>query len=156
MSSSFNPSIQIHTWTLGNDHTVVPWEQLAQWDKEDFPWPWQKDDWLNLAHGPRRYLLQWLPQAGFALWELDNKPHAYLLKVLIRPAWRGKGLAQELLGAGQQWLQHTEFSTALLEVACTNLAAIALYQAQGWSTLRCVKKFYADGSDAFSMQKLFI
>ncbi len=147
---------QIICWHSELPAGEVPWQQLAQWDQAEFPWPWPLKEWTNLANGPRRYLLQWHDQAGFALWELDNMPHAYLLKILVRPQSRGQGFAKAFLNAGQQWLKNAAFSSALLEVECSNTAAVELYRQQNWQILHRIKKFYADGSDAFSMQKMFI
>lgn len=154
MSSLFS-SKDFKLWSNDQYEFMPPWLQFAQWDLKDFPWPWQQEDWLNLSASGRHYLFVWHPEAGFALWELDGKPAAYLLKVLTRPSFRRRGLSQALLAFSEEWLKEHGFASGVLEVQCENEAAIALYKSQGWKDLRRIKRFYNDGSDALSMQKIF-
>ena|SRR5690606_16024972 len=142
------------TWVSG-DSEVFPWQLLGEWDLDYFPWPWTLKDWQELSVSPRRYFLAWHDEAGFALWELDGSPAAYLLKILVRPQNRGNGHARELMSLSEEWLTEQGFDLGLLEVQWDNASAIALYESLGWQKSRRIANFYRDGSDAFNMQKSF-
>lgn len=142
------------TWTTADSH-AIPWQMLGEWDLDYFPWPWTIDDWATLQQSPRHYFLIWHEQAGFALWDLDGSPAAYLLKVLVRPQHRGDGIGRQLMSLSEEWLAEQGFDLGLLEVQWDNAAAIGMYEALGWQKSRRIGAFYRDGSDAFSMQKSF-
>lgn len=148
MKSSFN------TWTSG-DTQALPWQHVGEWDLNYFPWPWTMKDWQELAQSPRHYFLLWHDDAGFALWELDGSPAAYLLKILVRPKFRGEGYGHQLMSLSEQWLSEQGFDLGLLEVQWDNSSAISLYESLGWQQSRRISAFYRDGSDAISMQKSF-
>ena len=120
-------------------------------EKEYFPWPWQESDWQNLTKNNRQYLLVSDDQNAFALWELDNHPHAYLLKIITAPKQRGIGLASQLMKRSIKVLRTLEFEDLSLEVQVDNKDAISFYLKHSWQEVRSVKGFYADGQDAFSM-----
>ena len=120
-------------------------------EQEYFPWPWQESDWLSLTKNNRQYLLVSDNQKAFALWELDNHPHAYLLKIITAPDQRGLGIASRLMELGVEVLQTLEFEDSSLEVQVDNKAAISFYLKHSWQEVRRVKAFYANGQDASSM-----
>lgn len=120
-------------------------------EKEFFPWPWQESDWSNLAKNNRQYLLISDGRNGFALWELDNHPHAYLLKIITAPNQRGTGIASLLMELSIEVLRSLKFEDSSLEVQVDNKAAITFYLKHSWVETRRIKIFYANGQDAFSM-----
>lgn len=123
-------------------------------DRDYFPNPWQESDWLNLTKNGRDYLLIFDLKRGLCLWELDNFPNAYLLKILVLPTCRGQGVGDDLMNQSVEYLSKRHFVELGLEVACNNQSAINLYIRHGWHKHRLIKNFYSDGQDAMSMSLL--
>lgn len=69
--------------------------------------------------------------AGFAMFSLVLD-EAELLTLAVRPSHQRQGLARQLLRTGKQTLISQGISTVFLEVAADNLAAIALYETEGF------------------------
>lgn len=132
--------------------STVPWEQLSTWDCAEFPWPWQKLDWTKIETSQRKYLVCWSDSGAFSLWELDGRPAAYLLKILVLDVNKGQGFGAELMKRNLETLSDLGFSSAALEVQVDNMAAIKLYKKLGWQEVRRVRSFYSNGSDALSME----
>ena len=78
---------------------------------------------------------------------------ARLYSLAIEPAWRGKGVATELLKAGEAEALRRGAIHFRLEVGNTNQAAIALYRTLGFREFRLLRDYYDDHSDALRMQK---
>lgn len=148
MNSTFN------FWHSSSKEQSVSWTNLAAMDRDYFPHPWQESDWLNLATIARNYLLIFDLSRGFCLWELDNFPNAYLLKILVLPTCRGQGVGDDLMNHSVDYLSKRHFVELGLEVACNNQSAISLYTRHGWQKQRLIKSFYSDGQDAISMSLL--
>ena len=75
----------------------------------------------------------------------------HLLKIVTHPLSRGEGYASKLLSGAESVLDSS--GKIFLEVATNNKAALNLYEALGYTTLRKVKRFDSDGSDALEMMK---
>ncbi len=131
------------------DPSTLKW--CFELEKEYFPWPWLESDWQNFTKNNRKYLLVSDDQKAFALWELDNHPHAYLLKIITTPEKRGSGIASKLMMLSVEVLQTLGFEDSSLEVQVDNKAAISFYKSHFWQKGRRIKGFYANGQDAFSM-----
>lgn len=55
-----------------------------------------------------------------------------VMSVAIRPTWRGKGYAQQLLADGLRTERTRDYAGAVLEVRASNTAALGLYAGQGF------------------------
>ena len=85
--------------------------------------------------------------AGYALFR-QVAGEAELLRLAVLPAERRRGLAARLLAAGLADLRSTGCSAAFLEVSERNLAAMALYEREGWQRDGRRPGYYPDGSAA--------
>jgi ribosomal-protein-alanine N-acetyltransferase len=89
--------------------------------------------------------------AGYIL-VLIKRKNAKLYSIGISEAYRGKKIAQKLLGLILKKLLSLGFKHLLLEVRIDNNAAIALYKKVGFNVVKRLKAFYRDGCDAYLMQ----
>ncbi len=79
--------------------------------------------------------------AGFCSWRQTVDDEAELLNLAVSPEFRRKGVAFALL----EILRKTASGTIFLEVAETNLGALALYKNSGWKQVAVRKGYYAGG-----------
>ena len=76
---------------------------LSDLDGLFFPFPWSKRAWVELGDNAESYLLVVLRNGplecvAFSLWKISElEGLAHLLKVLVSPKWRGKGLGSFFL-----------------------------------------------------------
>lgn len=77
---------------------------------------------------------------------------ADLLRVGVRPEHRRRGMATGLLGGVVTRAVADGCDQLLLEVACDNGSAIALYQRLGFQRLAVRTGYYVDGQDAVVMR----
>ena len=88
--------------------------------------------------------------AGFCSWRQTVDDEAELLNLAVDPCFRRRGVALALLGA----LEKAARGTIFLEVAETNLGAIALYRNAGWEEIAVRKGYYGQGKiNAIVMKK---
>lgn len=130
------------------------WNKILEMDQRLFPRPWSRPLWEDLD-GNHHQIMSWSKGEallGFALFSLvPGDDIAHLLKILMQPEHRGRGetvlfwreIAFELEAKGAK--------SVFLEVEASNLRAIAFYQKIGFKSLRQVKAYYSDGSDALTM-----
>lgn len=90
--------------------------------------------------------------AGFALIRLAAD-EAELLTIAVDPKWRGKGLGRAIMEAVFADLMMSPARRMFLEVDEQNLAAIRLYERQGFATISSRKGYYPrpDGSAATAL-----
>lgn len=89
--------------------------------------------------------------AGYIL-VLIKRKNAKLYSIGISEAYRGKKIAQKLLGFISDEILSLGFIGLLLEVRTDNEAAIALYEKVGFNVVKRLKAFYRDGCDAYLME----
>ncbi len=75
----------------------------------------------------------------------------HIMNIAVSPEYRKKGIAQALLDQATKNLSSGKL--LLLEVRKSNIAAISLYQKNGFCTLHTRKAYYSDGEDAVVMTK---
>ena len=79
-------------------------------------------------------------------------PEAELLNLAVDPAARRTGLGRRLLRWGQAEAAEAGVDRMFLEVRHDNVAALALYRAEGWQQVGIRKRYYSeDGADAVVM-----
>jgi ribosomal-protein-alanine N-acetyltransferase len=88
--------------------------------------------------------------AGFCSWRQSTADEAEILNLAVEPACRRHGVASSLLDKVSELAQGAIF----LEVAESNLAAIALYRKHGWKDIAMRSGYYNQGTlDAVVMKK---
>lgn len=80
---------------------------------------------------------------------------ARLYSMIVNPAFRGRGIARELLLAGEEGARERGAIVMRLEVREDNAAAISLYQGMGYSVRGRTADYYEDHSSALRMHKRF-
>ncbi|UTF59216.1 GNAT family N-acetyltransferase/peptidase C39 family protein [Gilvimarinus sp. DA14] len=78
---------------------------------------------------------------------------ARIYSLAVDESHRGQGLARRLLQAAEQNALERRILFLRLEVATTNHAAIALYQAMGYHPIKRLSGYYQDGSDGLRLEK---
>ncbi len=92
--------------------------------------------------------------AGFLL--MDVKPRrsrAVLVTLDILEIYRRQGTGSELLRRSEQMLAASDIATYQLQVDVSNSVAIRFYGAHGFLTIRTLRHYYANGADAYLMEK---
>lgn len=129
---------------------------LFKLDQFFFPTPWSEDAWLNLfQEGMDKNLIVLLNQEeiiGFSLFELvPADSFAHLVKILVAPQFRGKGLSKKLMTEAMTSLKNAGLKHYFLEVEAENYAAQKLYLSQDFKVIHKKKDFYGNGRDALIM-----
>ncbi len=107
---------------------------------------WSADAMVLMLEMPGSFGL-WQPEAGLVLARVAVD-EAEILTIGVAPAARRQGLgAMLLLGAVAQ-AGGRGAAEMFLEVACDNLAALALYAAVGFSPVGRRRHYYGPGRDA--------
>ena len=126
-------------------------------DQTHFPRPWSTKDWDNLNWN-HHVLLNWeqgditVAFALFGLVPADDVAH--LLKICVEPSERGSGLAQLFWQRCVEELKVCGAKSIYLEVELPNQRAIGFYKKMGFVSLRTIKRYYSDGTDALTMQMI--
>ncbi|MFT4111062.1 ribosomal protein S18-alanine N-acetyltransferase [Propionicimonas sp.] len=76
---------------------------------------------------------------------------ADLHRVVVRPEFRGQGVAASLLRAGLEWAAAVGGRRMLLEVRPDNEPAVALYRRLGFAPVTTRRDYYGPGRDAVVM-----
>lgn len=124
-------------------------------DQTQFPRPWSQQGWLDLNWDHHILLGLKLENrlVGMALFGLvPGDETAHLLKICVESGLRGKGVSTAFWEDCQESLRLQGVAAAYLEVESTNQRAIGFYQKLGFETLRTIKGYYSDGTDAMTMQ----
>ena len=83
-----------------------------------------------------------------------NSPTARLYSLVVEPAQRGRGIAQQLLAAVEAEVRERHCQALRLEVRPDNAQALRLYARLGYTVARRLEQFYEDGSPALRLSKL--
>jgi ribosomal-protein-alanine N-acetyltransferase len=75
-----------------------------------------------------------------------------VLTLGVTPVARQQGFATCLLREAKAVVGSREGAAMFLEVATSNVAALALYRREGFLEVGCRQRYYADGSDAVVMR----
>ena len=111
---------------------------------------WSTAQWqVELADERRPSVGLWCDQQLIALasgWLVLDELH--ITAVAVDPAWRRQGLGRQVLQALLRRAQQLGASRATLEVAATNVAAVALYGRLGFVSAGVRRAYYRTGEDA--------
>jgi ribosomal-protein-alanine N-acetyltransferase len=129
---------------------------LRDLDQNYFPQPWDSVSWSEIFNtSAYRLIIQILEDnhvIGFLLLEISFvDSFAHLLKIIIHPTERQKGLGMCLINEGLRQLKERSIKTIFLEVEENNISAIKIYQHAGFKIIHKKKQFYSNGADALIM-----
>jgi ribosomal-protein-alanine N-acetyltransferase len=115
---------------------------------------WSRDSWLAELEHPERLVLvrhdargQVIGVASVSLVE----DLADLLRVVVAPEVRGRGVGGSLVRAGMEWAKASGARRMLLEVRPDNAPAVRTYEKLGFTTLDRRRDYYGTGADALVM-----
>jgi ribosomal-protein-alanine N-acetyltransferase len=77
----------------------------------------------------------------------------HVVSIAVMTEHRRKGVAGELMAAAMEGMRRYNAKQCYLEVRVTNEAAVGLYKKLGFEIARTVRGYYADGEDAYVMNR---
>ncbi len=90
--------------------------------------------------------------AGFILTHVYPH-HGHIITIDVHADQRRAGLGSLLLEAAEDRLRTLDKRAVLLEVAVDNLPALKFYKRHGYSVIKTIPGYYANGLDALAMAK---
>ncbi len=138
-------------------------------DRQSFPRPWPLEAWLSelqntAAHfvvacagappAPHSWLRRWLarsrqsnmPVVGFAgMWMMTDEAH--IATIAVDPAWRRRGVGEQMLRELLRQATARHATTVTLEVRVSNVGAQALYRKYGFEVVGQRKAYYQDNRE---------
>lgn len=84
---------------------------------------------------------------------IEHRKRGYIITLDVLPRYRGRGLGRRLMLEGERRLTAAGARQIQLETAVANRAAQALYQSLGYTFVRRRRRYYANGEDAWVMEK---
>ena len=79
-----------------------------------------------------------------------------LLRVIVAPGSRGRGLGRTLVTHGLEWAEHFGATEIFLEVSVHNQTAISLYESCGFTPLNRRHDYYGPGDDAIVYRRVIL
>lgn len=110
---------------------------------------WSADAWTAELTGDRIVLMA--GDVGVITWQVVADV-ADLLRVVVAPQARGRGIGRQLVQAGVVATAERGAERALLEVDADNTAARALYAGFGFAEIDRRRNYYGAGRDAVIME----
>jgi len=86
---------------------------------------------------------------SFKLLGISRKGH--VISIAVLPSHHRKGIGYELMHKATQAMMNYNAKECYLEVRESNLSAVNLYKKLKFTNARTIRKYYADGEDAFVM-----
>ena len=152
--------------------------QLIQFELRDY----RKQDFLHLcqidrlcyseaiAYTPEEMALGLVQPGAFALVaEVNSQVIAFVLAYQKKQSWRNaaghivtidvleefraRGIGNRLMERAEQRLRQNGARRIILEVGTGNQPALRFYKRRGYTLKRLLSGYYADGSDAYLMEK---
>jgi len=90
---------------------------------------------------------------SFKVLGITRKGH--VISVAVLPGHHRKGIGYSLIHEATEAMRLYKAKECYLEVRESNIGAINLYRKLGFKISRTIRKYYADGEDAFVMAKVF-
>jgi ribosomal-protein-alanine N-acetyltransferase len=131
--------------------------ELSELDRQFFPTPWSLDSWNNLFidHDRLLMIIKFNESIiGLCLFDKSvEDSFAHLLKILIHPQLRNKGLSKKLLSSALANLEVLGCLHFFLEVEENNCMAQRLYLGLDFQVIHRKKNFYGHNRSALIMMK---
>ncbi len=77
----------------------------------------------------------------------------HIITIDVIAEWRRRGAGKALMGVAEDWARGQGLKLIYLETAEDNLAAQRFYQAHGYTKLKRIDRYYANGAAAWVMVK---
>ncbi len=125
---------------------VDNFHHLITLDQNEIAYPWNDKQWELIKNHPNYYCIFSNEGSGFALIHETDVYH--LLKIVTPEKERRSGHAKKIIKA---LIDNAKRKNVYLEVATHNLAAIKLYESNGFLIVDRVSNYYSDNSDCLKM-----
>jgi ribosomal-protein-alanine N-acetyltransferase len=89
--------------------------------------------------------------SNFGFGGLIKKGH--VVSIAVIPEYRRKGIGEALINRAIEGMKLYNAKQCFLEVRMTNTPAINLYKKLGFQVTKNIRRYYADGEDAYVMSK---
>ena len=140
--------------------TIRNWEQkdiekIAEIERQSFSDPWSADMLADTLRYPvyHTFLAEEGGQVcGYGCIILLFED-AELANIAVAPTHRGKGIAKRIMENMHAYAKQRGAERMLLEVRVSNQSAIGLYEKYGYERYGLREHYYADGEDAYLMEK---
>lgn len=93
------------------------------------------------------------PEGGMVLARVAAD-EAEILTLAVAPACQRRGVGRALLGAARAGAVARGAASLFLEVAASNLAALALYRSAGFVEVGVRRRYYSNGGDALVLRAI--
>jgi [ribosomal protein S18]-alanine N-acetyltransferase len=90
---------------------------------------------------------------GFLVANKTRTGTMHVITIDVKQEWRRRGIGEALMDAAEEWARQQGLRGASLETAEANQAAQQFYRKRGYTKLRQITNYYADGSTAWVMGK---
>lgn len=90
---------------------------------------------------------------GYIIAHASPKALGHIITIDVLPAAQRLGVGSRLLAAAEVRLVAKHCTTAYLETAVDNLAALAFYKRHNYFLLKTLPRYYSNSVDAFVLQK---
>lgn len=137
---------------------------IRKMEEEDINWAHNLDVILfsDAAWDKQEMLEAFLPGRRFVVAEKEGRfgwagmdasgARAHILSIDVEPNFQGRGVGTALISSLLSSAQRMGKAKCVLEVACSNAPALALYKKFGFSAQGRIKGYYSS-CDAFVMEK---
>lgn len=141
----------IITHARGTDLAEILELERAGFDEAE---QWSEAAWAEELDSPDRYVIARLDRdariIGVATFSRIEEV-ADLLRVIVHPDLRGRGVGASLIRAGLDWAAALGAQRMLLEVRPDNEPALALYRGLGFEPVTTRRDYYGPGRHALVM-----
>lgn len=127
-------------------------DQILSLEKGSFPDPYERETFMQI--------LSVEPEGFFVAEEegrvigyvaaVSRKGEGLILSLAVDPERRRRGLGQSLMETTLRYLSSTA-RRVYLQTSVNNAAAIALYEALSFVTVKRLRRYYPNGDDAYLM-----
>ena len=90
---------------------------------------------------------------GFLVGEYSRRGHGHIITIDVRAAARRQRVGSLLLDSAEERLGLAACKSIALETAVDNLAALSFYKRHGYSVVKTIPRYYANGVDALLLEK---
>ena len=77
----------------------------------------------------------------------------HIVTIDVLEEFRARGIGNRLMESAEQRLRQNGARRIILEVGTENKSALRFYKRRGYAIKRLLRSYYADGSDAYLMEK---
>ncbi|PIE53616.1 hypothetical protein CSA37_00160 [Candidatus Fermentibacteria bacterium] len=131
-------------------------DDIYRIEQECFPEPWDIEEIASLITvAPGLYTLAAFIRckpAGYISATFSAPKELHIISLGVKPEYRRRGIASDLLSCAVQWGRHMGALKVLLEVREYNEDAIAFYRACGFNSSGFLNNFYGDRQNGLSME----